>query len=262
MNNLPTELYKNIFASLKVFELSILSKTDVFYRKLITEEIESRFIQCNRLKNFFNNTKEFHGLLNENCLLSGSMMIQFLLNETYSSCDVDIYITGETSDLPIIKFLEKEKYKYCPNDPLNAEYRHCSGILNIKTFYKKCKGWKQDFSLLKKVQLIISNNSTDIINNFDFNIAKNYYDGTTVFITESLATKTEIIFCDDIRKISKERLEKYLTRGFKFEISMDNQYSRDINHILIVDIFDQSPFNIDNSGSDIEHLESDGDDFY
>jgi hypothetical protein len=92
MNNLPNELYTNIYNYLRPIDLHMIARVDNKRKNITNNEITSRFENWNRLRAFFKNPKKFLSLFNKNCILSGSIIVQFLLNESYNG-DIDVYLT-------------------------------------------------------------------------------------------------------------------------------------------------------------------------
>lgn len=109
MNKLPTELYKNVFDYLRPIDLMNVKKLDRFRNKLSNTEIDKRFINWDTLKEMFGNPKEFLQFANKDTLISGDIIVKFLLNETKLSNTMKIY-TISTQFNKLQEFLIKQGY--------------------------------------------------------------------------------------------------------------------------------------------------------
>lgn len=215
MINLPVELYYNeVFKYLKPIDLVILSKVNSFYKKILNEEIKKKFEKWSNLNRFFNNPEFFSQLLSKNCVISGSFLVQFLLNEIYKGSDIDIYLT-EDSAVFMRDYLLMEEYSFTASTDF-SEYKDIVEKNDNEPFivenYSKYDNWLG----LMKIQLIISKNPLKLIKCFDFNIVKNYFDGEKMYVNESCVAKTEILTNVNLSNVQKRRMEKYKKRGFNF----------------------------------------------
>jgi hypothetical protein len=126
MNNIPSELYTSIFNYLRPIDLHMIARVDNKRKNITNYEITSRFENWNRLRTFFKNPKKFLSLFNKNCILSGSIILQFLLNESYNG-DIDVYLT-ESEYHNFKDFLTSENFsfvssesEYDPDSELESE---------------------------------------------------------------------------------------------------------------------------------------------
>lgn len=110
MNTLPNELYQNVFNHLRPIDLVVFAQTNSRNNIITNNELTIKFEKWDRLKAFFINPKAFVQLFNQNCLISGSILVQFLLNESYNG-DIDIYLTkSEVSGVK--EFLKSEGFTF------------------------------------------------------------------------------------------------------------------------------------------------------
>jgi hypothetical protein len=218
MSNLPIELYYNeVFKYLKPIDLVILSKVNIFYKKILNEEINKKFKKWSNLKRYFNNPEFFTELLSKDCIISGSFLLQFLLNEIYMNSDIDIYLTEESS-IFMKEYLLMEGYLFSGKTDF-GEYIEIMEKNDNEPFIVE-NYVKYGLPPLK-IQLIVSKNSLKLIKHFDFNIVKNYFDGKKMYINKNLINKTEIITkyeYENLSNLQKRRIKKYKKRGFNFTI--------------------------------------------
>ena len=147
-------------------------------------------------------------ILNENTMMSGSCMVHFLLEERYIESDIDIFM-NKTDFILLHEYLIKHDYK-CDNTVYPDRYPPMFKVFNFEKENKT------------KIQLIVCKDVKNNILNFDFNIVKNYYDGKNIIIKDinNLSKKKElleVVFHDELI-INSTRLDKYINRGFNFEI--------------------------------------------
>ena len=138
--------------------------------------------------------------LNKDAVLSGSCMVQYLLNEYYDNHDIDIFVNKERLE-KISSYLIENKYECDKNLEFDARYPSRFKVYN---FYKDS---------CTKIQLIKCEDVKANILNFDFNIVKNYYDGKSIIIKDiiHLSKKIEIF---DNSQCQYGRIVKYIHRGF------------------------------------------------
>lgn len=182
-----------------------------------------KFEQWGKLNAFFSNTNSFIKLFNNNCILSGSIIVQFLLNENYDSSDIDVFLT--INEIKKFNgFLLDEKYSEVSNerDYFNIDFKIplvTKPVMDVKTYNKSV--YVNGVSVRYTVQLIIVEDPIKVIQDFDFDIVKNYYDGKCFNYTNSLESKTETLTFIELKYLSdtqKDRMEKYISRDFKFVI--------------------------------------------
>jgi hypothetical protein len=153
-----------------------------------------------------------------NCFISGSSIIQSILDEHYDDSDIDIYVPIAHKNL--IKVNQFKNFQIT-NDT-NRHYRSLSsGDIKICRVvdYQSDKG--------NKIQLIyvkIKNNRQSIIDYlagfFDFDICKNFYRFNDIYIKnlyQILNKELHFKLDNDLWNINKTlgRINKYQSRGFK-----------------------------------------------
>lgn len=162
-------------------------------------------------------------LIADNAVLSGSFLLQCIIDTEYKKSDIDIYCTiGKAKCMKEI--LLKEGYVIgdytWTNDYLQGVKGRCNGEIDMIDLHKEDK----------HIQLIIpmENSIIQYINKFDFNILRNYYDGNNLVIEDYDSIKNRQINHVNYKHLKFtttffKRCVKYTERGFKI---------RDINDIL------------------------------
>lgn len=245
MDKLPIELYTSISRFLRPVDMIRMSHLDSTHKVIYNNEITKRFQKWERLSAYFKHPDEFLKLFNKKCLLSGSIVLQFLLNESYDS-DIDIFLTLDNL-YPVTNFLMKEKFKMKKqsnayysedesdnssvptesdnedvSDVLSEDVAVDSGIARILTFERDCFKNKYNYKNCK-VQLIVTKDPIESIKNFDFNFVKNYYNGKQIYFRKEVLNKTEYMSLSDFTRNMYNsrwsmRINKYISRGFKIVI--------------------------------------------
>ena len=180
-------------------------------------------ITKNKLSKWFININYFNKILNNNCIISGSFIIELLLNDNYNNNDLDIY-TNSNNLYKLLEYLKIEKYDIYYKKRNNIDYRlHINN--NIKHVYYFINKKKNTY-----IDIILCNNPTETVKYFDLKICKNYYNGKNIFVLYPciIQKKVENIDntdYDNIYKISytKNRMNKYISRGFKFIIDKNSK---------------------------------------
>lgn len=194
--NLPTEIIFEIFGFLR--PLDLLNTRGLNKSFLLVSAI---ILQTNlkKTKVFDGVPPEIFSMLDENCLLSGSSVLQFLLGEVYEKSDFDLFVTKQkVQELTDVLF----KHSFARRINFNENYP-----TNLRVI---------DFTRDQtKIQLVIVEDPLASISDFDFKIVKNVYDGNR-FLTNytCLSTKTEYLLSNCYYK--EIRLNKYRSRGFTF----------------------------------------------
>ena len=192
----------------------------------------------NELSTYFVEYNEFNCLLGTDCVLSGSFVLKHINNDEFKCSDIDLYINIANGEkiLSIIKFITGENYleviveekKYNNN---NNKYSD-NTIVDVIQYINP--------TLKKSIDIIICCDIIDTIDDFDFNIVKNYYNGTETYITypENVYKKKEKItlYRSDITNWKKRlgRVEKYKTRGYNLTVDVEkekNNYTTDIIYL-------------------------------
>lgn len=199
----PFEIILDIFEQMRPIDLikiKNLNKTCKHYIDIILKK------KMNQFQKSLDAPKELFDSLNENVLMSGSCMVQYLLGEKYNS-DIDIFM-----DINILNY-KTIHTKLCDNGYISDDtFSNYPSNFKVYNFEKKNK---------TKIQLIVCKDVKDNISNFDFNIVKNYYDGKNFIIKDinNLSKKKELLEFNQRQPILVgARIEKYINRGFKFEI--------------------------------------------
>jgi hypothetical protein len=175
---------------------------------------------------------ELFSFFNKKCVLSGSCLLQFLLNEDYYEYSKTIdyntmNIIYESHNTDIDIFLTQANYELLDEFLIDNDYIKISkgnsysnlsnlGINDFKVYdYVKNK---------QTIQLICVYNTYKSVYSFDLKIVKNMYDGKNCFTNvETLLTKNESIYYKTFFKNSRLRIKKYIKRGFTFNIINKNK---------------------------------------
>jgi hypothetical protein len=214
-----------------------LNNKDLYSLYCVNEEIKkkiTKFLEIRTLSSiskkleevFENSIHEFLRALKESyAVISGSFLLQNILNEFYEFSDVDIYIPTS---------LNFSKPSYKPQTPLDIfckkhirNANECCDYEDIAPEIDFVRNYKNDKI---KIQLVFVNTEcikSFILKYFDFNVCKNIYDGNKLYIEDikNLLNK-EILFPSidyfiiedtiDQRSVDKflSRIVKYKKRGF------------------------------------------------
>lgn len=184
----------------------------------ILPQIKPEFLPSNLLQ-FIKNLNTYW---QKDCIISGSCILQFLLDEIYDDYDIDIFI--DNRKVPqMINFLFLTGYTIDTIWKKN-NYSKFGKYVQIMNFAKTFKG-------KYRIQLIIVNrfrtSPVDIVRNFDFTIVKNYFDGRHLHITNKdyILRKYDKITTSQVEKYKcAERIQKYKQRGITFELVVDNSW--------------------------------------
>ena len=142
-----------------------------------------------------------------NSIVAGSFPLQIYLNETWNSSDMDIF----THDRSVLSFFGIDPEDTNNKNEIGRTYNSIAAYKNFcDTLYEvRHNGLR--------VQIILSD-KLDMIENFDFDVCKIYFDGSKKYHTEhhdAITSKT-ITFNVDRKATNTSvfRLEKYEYRGF------------------------------------------------
>ena len=158
-------------------------------------------------------------MLNGNAIISGSCLVQYLLNECYENFDIDIFIDSKNAE-KISNFLMKENYK-CEGSGL-PYIRRNNGVISRSNRYSGFRVLNFTRTGDVKIQLIVCKYpKKKILSDFDFNIVKNYYDGRKIIIKDIYNLSKKVETCNESEVRSFKRVIKYFKRGFKFVNSLN-----------------------------------------
>ena len=173
------------------------------YNSNIKHELEKRGLKYDEINDL---------LINNECIITGSLLIQILKNEIYEESDIDILCFDSS---PIIK--------YFTNNIIEEEYDEYLGFQSFKLNFKNniiniiCVEYSDLFTI-KPINLLQSYLNL-IKNKFDFTFCMNVYDGYNIYYNESTLYKTSECYnnTSNINKyliIRLNRCKKYINRGF------------------------------------------------
>lgn len=195
-------------------ELKLLKLTCKLYNQIIKSTV---FDQCiiKQIKNKINqcHLQQLIDILKPmDCFISGSFVIQSILNENYDS-DIDIYVLYNEDDMNLLDdYLEEFEI---------GKYSDYDFTEDHSDFFKVV-----DYNINdNRIQLIyIKYDFKKFINHFDFDICKNYYDikNNSFYshaINQVLYKKFEFKVGQWVFENTCIRAEKYQNRGFKMNIS-------------------------------------------
>ena len=203
--SLPVEIKFKIFTFIKPCILLRYKTINIDFYDHIKSYIMHKINFSPIFKNYLN-INTLRGILNENCIISGSSILKFLLDDTFETNDIDIFTTIENSE-NILNFLEENSYEYTHH---LSDYEVDESIILYKTYTNKEE---------KVIQIIFCKDPKNHVKKFDFEIVKNYYDGKNIIISKKdLETKKEIIVARNFFMCSRIRLYKYLERGFEITV--------------------------------------------
>jgi hypothetical protein len=215
MNKLNEDIYNEIFRWLPSIDLIYTKPINKFSYDLINKIINTRVKAC-----ITDYEPALLSLINENVVISGSFVLQVLSSESWDG-DIDIYC-NEPDWYNIISTLKNYGYD-CKN-------------LDGYPFMKETSCDKFRVSSLtcrdteKKIDVIINKNPIGIIEQFDFDIVQNLYDGTHIKIRypESVRNKTVYHFNEECN-FNVSRYHKYSMRNFVFP----NETIKNINKSIL-----------------------------
>ncbi len=280
-NTNPTPINIQEVKELRPIDIIILQKENPFITNRIVDVLKEKLYISPVFKKFFDNEiqiSNFFKLLNENCIISGSTILQYLLDEFYiynnhiDDFDLDMYMDSKNA-YDVIKFLKQCGYylhEYTKKSIYNGKYfKKCKVIYSFKraleydfktnTFkniminvnrspkeiqqyikniyinksYLENRYCRENKKIIKykNIQLMvidesIAKSASELIEEFDFNILKNYYDGTNFHIHDTNAVSKKINTINESVLLENKkrfyRMNKYCSRGIKFHIIPKN----------------------------------------
>lgn len=235
MDNLPNEVLFMIFDWSTPIYICHLGKCNKKLRQL---SILNFNLHLKKRITTFNINTDLIKLINKNCVISGSFMLQLLKNVNYES-DIDIYVKKDY-EFDIINFLNVNNFKQQEKKSnYKINYNNTLRRINYESSYNFYSNWGVSSyidSFGNKIDLIITgHDQLGLIKAFDLNIVKNYYDGNIYYNSYLTNDKLQVIDMnfsannriDHFKRV--KRIKKYLIRGFNFKYSYQNNVSLNIN---------------------------------
>jgi hypothetical protein len=215
--------------------LSYLSPTDlyqIFPDRDQTQDIITRFKTLFRQRGIDPDT--FLKILTRHgAVVSGSFVLQAILDKSWPESDIDIYVESDPSALiKAIKTLLNIKLE---NKIIFHEYENLVPVLDVYNLWEKQENYQifgyetelepepapKPDEKKYKIQIIHTENIDQCIKSFDFEFCRNMSDGHTVKINyPELVYKMQCII-DIPENYIKSRLNKYQERGFRI-LYIDN----------------------------------------
>src|SRR5437762_2808080 len=191
-------------------------------------------------------TDKFLELLSENSgVISGSFLLQCILNETYTESDIDIYIPIPYYETQAGSFTSIENYIYniMKGKYITSSYQYePENIAYIREYH---------FNVKLQIIYIISKNPLEdlwktIRDLYDFDILKNIYSSNALKIHKlsDIMTKSTTFGYTWSLKASIIRYNKYINRGITFKEPIDARYvdllfkSREYRFVKVIKIDD------------------------
>lgn len=214
--------------------------TDAMIKKKFIQNINSRLAdvfgdKLDTFKKFLEDTQSF---------ISGSFIMQCILEEKYDGSDIDIYtckkenVVNYPLELGTLFPNEKENMPNNNDARANIHYYQNSGYEVIATtHYDVCDFYMNEF----RIQFIITEKPYSMIDNFDMDICKNTYsikngkEYVSVHnIDQLLEKKSDYIYRVIINDNSNNVMNRYMTRYYKY---IDRKYI--INKIIPKNVIDK-----------------------
>jgi hypothetical protein len=153
--------------------------------------------------NFINVLKKYHALI------SGSVILKAYIDEKIVINDIDVYVPKTDAMKPeevIKEFIEKNSeltiHPFSPKSLSYVDLKDIFGVYNTNT--------NLQFIFVKTDNL-----PEYILNNFDFDICINWFDGDKVYIYNKDGIMKRTVKIMHVRSTFNARYFKYYTRGFK-----------------------------------------------
>lgn len=227
---------------LPLSELRVLKLTCHTFNNAITEKLINNNIKQKIHNHLYTILKEDLGLLEllkkVNAFISGSFIIQSILNEHYDYSDIDIYIpyTQESAKLldDYIKY-ESLSDTFSYGTLLTESDTKILRVVDYRLNPQVNDGYSEEFKEEKYVTLsncphdrlqliyvdIKPGEEQEYVNNFDFDVCKNYFNFKNVYVknVNQLLSK-HLIYKHGDWDYEKtiDRAKKYKERGFKVTI--------------------------------------------
>ena len=104
---------------MRPIDLLKLTETNDFLDNVIFNKVTDLLKKYNKFDGF-NDNNGFVNLFNDNCLLTGSTMIEFLLDEKYPYSNIDIFTNTLDARRTMIEYLFSQGYSYSQNESDNG----------------------------------------------------------------------------------------------------------------------------------------------
>ena len=257
-------------------DLYYLAKTCQYYQKELEELFKRKIMNTIniRLSDFLGkNLKEFKNeMKTTGSFISGSFILQCILNETWNNSDIDVYTPIEdntdvrkgdhskehqpsgftTLEYFLYMTLEHKNYESAGQtyDPLFRMDK--ISIERVLEYEKKEAPNKQ---ILQVIEIWTKNNITELkefVNSFDFDICKNFYyidneNNENLYIcnlSNIFNRITEFKYKESIFGLNSsiKRMKKYQDRGFKFSNLNTLNYEQLAFGTTVVDMTDPNIF--------------------
>ena len=200
MDNLAVELIAQICDNIPLIDQLALCRANKKFNSLSEDFVKRCFSDTLAKKlGSANSARSFCAMLSEHCVLSGSIVLQTLLDEEYESSDIDLYvepcqITAVCATLERLGYLSPRPPSYYPGTKFNVLKYSKAGHSGI--------------------DVILCTFLNDSIKAFDFDFLRNKFDGNAVSYSSSVRSRSCEIHVK--RPFCALRVEKYTQRGFKF----------------------------------------------
>lgn len=215
----------------------------------LEESVKSRYLDI--VKKHINvddeKLNEFCSLLKENnAIIAGGSVSKAVYNGNWYVEDLDIYVNIKNS-IPIRNFIINLPLSIFSIETKGRDNLYCNSFLKMNRIYKVVR-----FNFLneKHIDLMYVYNSRsllDVVNNFDLTCCQSWFNGQDIFTShpETIETKKCYMNKDYVKSLisgnlfTKNRLRKYIDRGFSFTIpthdvdlsNLDNhKYIKNINY--------------------------------
>jgi hypothetical protein len=166
-------------------------------------------------------------LYNTGSAISGSLALQFLMEEDYGNIDMDLYVPREHEETFSALFAEQDYSDVSSPDPLEEPYSFVVQI-SVKKLYNEKTNSSVD---LISPTVYFRGNPGDVggsfvesaIFMFDFSCCMNFFNGRHLFSYYHELTISKVCLLmgcpqgntlEEIRKKSRDRTNKYRKRGF------------------------------------------------
>lgn len=267
MESLPCEVVDYITKFVKPVDLynwcRINKNYNTMLRTLIKRSVLSEIE--NRLRDIFDDLPQFLQILAKSkSVISGSFIIQCILNEYWNDTDIDIYIpikgnniTGYTENDNPITIMEDYLYKTMKFTHYEAANRYGHDINTEKLIFNWIRNYLKGNYSIQVIQVNIDENISEVKNfihqTFDFDICKNIYNFAenqsylSLYKMNQICSKMTKFKCAYRLGSSIERCKKYQKRGFVFtnlnKLSYEKlankspvPYGTGLNHVSIFKI--------------------------
>lgn len=221
---LPTELILYLITFLPFDSLFNFRLTCKEHQLLVEESVREGLLirnLRNLLLKYFPKYSEIEKYINNNNIITGSIIVSSLLPEIPFN-DIDILCMGLDEEF--------EAIRWCNYQPVNilVDYLHKNSSnyeYNDSYVHNSINGFSGSINYIfnndKNIQVsYVHINPKHVIDNFDMDIIQNYYNGKKLVIKHVLPFITKYInYYNDLNTVIERRryrILKYQKRGFKF----------------------------------------------